>query len=280
VGWFTPAGPRNAQHWFRVGTVDVTTTVLITAVLAVFFILSAIAPAALTPLYLDTHLVLSGQVWRLVTWPLLNVVDASALFVVIMIAVYWWFGQSLEGLLGRTRYLTFTALVILVPAIVLLAVGAGSGKTIAIAEDGAWFLSSAVMVAYAATYPAARSMFGVPFWIVAAVIVGVNALQLISVRDTFGLLFLLLILAVALIAARSFGLTHVRWIPSVPLPAFMTGHAPDRREEKKRRRATHLEVVRTTDINSILDKIAEQGINSLTRDERERLDEHSRNQRG
>lgn len=274
MSWYSPTGPRNAGHWFRVGAIDVTTTVLVTAVVTVLFILSAFAPGILRPVYLDTHLVLGGQVWRLLTWPLANVVGPQALLVALMIFIFWWFGQSLEKLLGRTRYLGFLTVDILLPAIVLTAVGAASGYDLPPA--GMYFLSSGVIVAFAATYPGAQSWFGLPFWVITAVILGVNALQLVAAGDWFGLLFLALVIAVALVAARSYGLTRLSWIPHVPLPAVMTGDH-SHREEKKRRKASHLKVVRDTDINTLLDKIAEHGINSLTREERQRLDEHSRN---
>ena len=274
MSWFTPTGPRNNQHWFRVGTVDVTSTVLITGLAAALFVISAFAVAVLRPLYLDSHLVLTGQVWRLVTWPLVNVVDNQALLTVLMFVVFWYFGQSLEGLLGRTRFLTFLALVIVLPAVVITLIGSAGGG-IQMAGSGMYFLSASVLVAYAATYPTARSWFGVPFWVITAVILGVNALQLVANGQMLGLLFFGLVIATALIATRSLGLTRLAWIPHVPFPGFMTGdHSA--RDSRKRRKASHLEVVRADDINSLLDKIAEHGINSLTREERARLDEHSR----
>ncbi len=267
------------QHWFRVGTVDVTTTVLITALATVSIFVYAIDPGLLEPLVFYSNGVAPGQVWRLLTWPLTNVPD---IWVVLGIVMFYWFGQGLEQLLGRTRFLHFLVILTLVPAagdtlFTVLTTHAVASLTTPLAIiGGITFLASGVVVAYAATYPTARAFYDIPFWALAAVMLGLSALQYTGTRSWDYLVFLLLMVLTALIGARSFGLSRLTWIPKLPLPAIVSGDR-SRTEERQRRRKTKLRVVRDTEINRLLDKIAAHGIESLTREERHRLDEHSRN---
>ena len=95
-------GPNDP--WFRIGTLDVTTTVLvILTCVASMFVWAIEGPEheVLDKLILWPDLVLDGQVWRVATWPVPNAPD---IWLVIMLAVFWYFGTEVEGLLGRVRF--------------------------------------------------------------------------------------------------------------------------------------------------------------------------------
>lgn len=262
------SNPGSGERWFRVGTVDVTTTILITALASLSIFVYAADPALLSYAALYSPLVSGGQLWRLVTWPLVN---PPAVMAVVQIVIFWYFGSNLERVLGRIRFLWMVGIVTLIPALGGTLFAVLTGQPLAVLGIG--FLADAIIVAFVAANPMARSFFDIPFWILCAVFLGLDVLQYTGVRAWGNLLFLLLVIAISLLAARSFGISLLTWIPRISLPAVVGGDHSGR-QTRKRARAAKLSVVRSNDIDSLLDKIAEHGIGSLTADERRRLDDH------
>ena len=77
-GRFNLSFPGRRDHddpWFRVGTVDVTTAVLVPALCVLSMLIWAVDPSLLAHLDLWPPDVRNGQVWRIVTWPLANEPD-------------------------------------------------------------------------------------------------------------------------------------------------------------------------------------------------------------
>src|SRR6476469_7558196 len=91
-----PSSRDRSDPWFRIGTVDVTTTVLVAALCVVSFFVYAIDRELLQHLYLvlnDSYgigSVKGGQLWRLITWPIANEPD---IFVALSIAIFWYLGS-------------------------------------------------------------------------------------------------------------------------------------------------------------------------------------------
>ena len=268
-----------------------TTTVLIAGLATISIFVYAVNKSVLVYLALISNDVFGGQIWRLATWPMF--VEPPFLAPVIGIALFWYFGKQLEHLLGRTKFLAFVAMLVLIPAVgaTVLTELAGSG----IGLGGIRFLEDGVIVAFVAAYPTARSFFNLPLWVLAAVILGIDALQYIGDRLWEYVLFLALVIATALIGSRSLGVSELEWIPKVPLPAFITGdpyqkanRARERTQRRTRRskgadviamsprQTKHLDRADQADMDRLLDKIAASGIDSLSAEERRRLDDHSR----
>ena len=274
MGQFRFMGPRSGQHWFRVGTLDVTTTVFVTALCVLSFVVWAVSPSLLAPLVLLPYEVTHGKVWELVTWPFAN---APSLQAAVAIAIFWWLGSQLEAALGRIRFLWFLGVVTVLSAAILTAICALTNNY-AFGAGGITPLEFGVVAGFAAAYPGARFFFGIPFWILAAAVLAIEALSYIGSRLWTDFLFLVIIVAISLLLSRAFGAARQAWIPQIPLPSLVSGDR-SRRDAKRRRKAAHLRVVRDDDVNALLDKIAAHGIDSLSRDERRRLDEHSRSPR-
>ncbi|MSX56606.1 MAG: hypothetical protein F2772_13865, partial [Actinobacteria bacterium] len=73
---------RQRDGWFRIGTVDVTTTALMVGlgILSIFWY--AIDKVTLGKLVFTGVWVRSGDIWRLATWPIANPLDQQGLWVV------------------------------------------------------------------------------------------------------------------------------------------------------------------------------------------------------
>jgi len=200
-----PGRRGEDDPWFRIGSVDVNTSLLAALICAVSMFVWAASPSLLEPLVLWPDDVRGGQAWRLVTWPFAN---APNLWTVITIAMLWYFGKELERLVGRNRFAILLLLLAVVPGLV--------GTVLDIPQAGIRPVEIAIFCLFAVEYPNIRFFFGIQAWVIAAVIVGIEVLQLLGLRESDRIVLLFVSLATAAIAGRSFGLLgEQQWIPSL-----------------------------------------------------------------
>ena len=146
-------GPNDP--WFRVGNLDIGSAALLGLMCAVSVFVYAFEPRdkpVLRSLVLFPDKVTSGQVWRIVTWPLANGLDERLLWVIISIAVLWYFGGKLEEQVGRTRIAWFLAMIIVIPGLV--------GTVLDLPQAGVHTVQLVVLLTYIAEYPNVRFFFG------------------------------------------------------------------------------------------------------------------------
>jgi hypothetical protein len=243
----------------------------------------------------------NGHVWQLVTWPVAN---GPSIWTVIDVAMLYIFGREIERAVGRRGYLWFVGALALLPGLVatgLDVILSGTPDGTRFLPDGLFLFATGVFIAFVAAYPRAMGFFGIPLWVFGAVFVGVDVLQYVGEDRMEELAVLLVIVGIALLGARAFGISELTWIPKVPLPSFVTNRPTAHATRKPHRRSagrgsrrgsgdviamrppnstpTSAELLRQAEIDILLDKINEHGIGSLTPEERRRLDEHSRRMR-
>jgi hypothetical protein len=267
-----PSNRDRTDPWFRIGSLDVTTTVLIAALSVVSFFLYAASKTAFAKFILIPDDVIHGQVWRVVTWPLAN---EPSIWQVITIAIFWWFGSQVEAQLGRVHNLWMVALTVIVPGIIA-----------ALTDVPIWDLRTleiAIFVIFVLERPTMPFFFGIPAWVLAVVFVGIDVLQLLADRLMERLLVYLAALVIALLTARAFGmLDEMQWIPKIPLKKR-------RRKAKRSGRGqvvvdgpwsssppTYTPMQDQAEVDRILDRISQVGMQGLTADEKRRLNEASK----
>jgi membrane associated rhomboid family serine protease len=304
---FSVPGRRSqSDPWFRIGNLDVTTTVLVIMMAVASMVVWALEGPEhpiLEKLVLLPDEVLNGQVWRVATWPLVNNPD---IWFVIMLAVFWYFGSELERLLGRNRFALFLLLITVIPGVL--------GAVLDLPQAGMRAIELSVFLVFVAEYPFARFFFNIPAWVVAAVIVGIEFIQLLGDRDERGILFRLISIAVAAVTARTMGLaSSLPWIPALPIGSHRDGSsqrsATKSRGKSRRRSSGGGEVVRgpwsppsrsgpvgvaplpqppgasseavadQAELDALLDKISAVGMDGLSADEKRRLNELSKRMR-
>ena len=283
-----PSNRDRSDPWFRLGTLDVTTTVLIAALCVVSFFVYAADKTILYNLYLIpsenflTGSVKEGQVWRLLTWPIAN---EPSIFVALSIAIFWYLGSRIEAQLGRVRYLWLILLVTLIPALAATALDVNI--------FGIRSLEIAIFVVFVCENPKMPFFFGIPAWILAVVIVGIDVLQLLGDRQSEQLVVYLLSIVVAVWTARSMGmLNDFQWLPQIPIPGG--GRTRGGRGGKRRKAVrgsgagpivvdgpwpttpVYRPMQDQAEVDQILDKIALVGMDGLTNDEKKRLNEASK----
>ena len=280
-----PSSRGHSDPWFRVGTVDVTTTIIVAFLCVVsFFVYAADKATWIYGALIGTE-VKHGQVWRLVTWPLLNQPD---IWVAVGIAIFWWFGKQVEAQLGRVHYLWLLLLITLIPAAI--------GTFLDTGAFGIRWLEIPIFVIFVCENPKAPFFFGIQAWVLAVVIVGIDILQLIGDRLSEQLLMYVAAIVVGVWTARSMGMINdFQWLPKIKLPGGGRG-----RSGRKRRSAgggggrsggssgpvvvdgpwpttpIYRPMQDQAEVDQILDKIALVGMEGLTADEKKRLNEASK----
>src|SRR5213079_466711 len=109
--------------WMGRYPVDVTTILVglhVICAIATALIVGFIHGGALNYLMFDSAQVLSGQVWRLVTYALIHPLNGYALlwFAVEMYMLFF-FGREVERFIGQRAYIWLYALLLLAPALIL-----------------------------------------------------------------------------------------------------------------------------------------------------------------
>jgi membrane associated rhomboid family serine protease len=283
----SPQRRGPSDPWFRVGQVEVTTTVFVTALGVLSMFVYAVSPALLEPLILFTKLVREGQLWRVVTWPIANEPSLSS---VITLAVFWYFGRSLEELFGRVRFTRFLVAVAVIPAVLLVILSLVS-PSLEVFAVGLRLVELGVFVSFVAERPNTRFFFGIKAWIIAAVFVGIDVLQLLGQRGWGSLLLLFFILATSLLLTRAYGYAADQaWIPKLALP----NKAQSKTRKFKPVKGSPVvrgpwgesglppvsDMASQAEMDRLLDKIAASGMDSLTAEEKRRLKAHSKRLRG
>lgn len=251
--------------WFRLGRLDVSTSVLVGLIGVVSGVVWVIVPDIYQLLLYHPSLVVAGQAWRIATWPL-----ANTIWVVLSAIILWYFGTELERLVGRLRMLwliigTWAGLTIAFTLVALMP--ALSGSYLA----GLGLIQFAIMLLWIAEYPNRPFFFGIPAWIFGTVILALQALSMVAMRDYGGLLSMLFSLVLVAVMARRFGLLSAYdWIPGKPTvrtaPPARTRHEPRSRVRQEQRRASDRE-----QLDALLDQINDHGIQSLTDAQRKEL---------
>jgi membrane associated rhomboid family serine protease len=280
---------RDASDpWFRIGTLDITTTMLVVIACVASLFVWAISQDVHQYLWLIPDDVKHGELWRLLTWPIANVPD---LWTVITIAIFWYFGKQVEGMLGRNKFAIMLLLLAVIPGIV--------GVLLDTPQAGLAPIELAVFLVFVAEYPFVRFFFNIPAWAIGAVVVGIQVLQYLGNRDRNSIILLFVTIAVAALTARSMGLAQsLPWIPKIPYPS---------RSRRQRRRtgrrgngdvisgpwgsSTRTEPYRGSlpqpprpaedprdqaELDDLLDKISAAGMEGLSAEEKRRLNELSK----
>lgn len=245
---------------------------LIVIVYCALMIVTAIGGGHLTPLlmWLDfsSERVLSGQVWRAVTYGWFNVPSLRFAFDMLILV---WCGRELERTFGRRGFGLLYGGIYLTAPVVLTLLGlfrpTGLGG-----QPG----SLALFVGFATQFPGMPVFFNLLAKWAALILVGLFTLIALAARDWTSLLLLWSTCGFAHAFVRhqqgdlplpSFRLFRrrpkLRVLPDLP-PAARTAPAPAARTPREQ--ATMAEV------DALLDKIAVSGIGSLTPQERAKLE--------
>jgi membrane associated rhomboid family serine protease len=213
--------------------------------------------------------------WRMVTYMLLHAGGFHILFNLLWL---WWMGQAVENTLGTRHFLLIYIGSGIGGALVngLLALALGSTSLIpTIGASGAVF---GVMVAFAMLYPTAPIMLLLLPPIQARyVVAGFIALDILFLNSNDN------VARVVHLGGAASGWLLMRYTTKAGMDRFVSmfsGWTKRRGPKNKRMRpvvdATIIEEIDQSEIDRILDKIAQNGYSSLSDDEKKRLFDSSK----
>ena len=288
---------RPNDGWFRAGRFDLTTTDILCALAVASMFLWGVFRDAWNKLPFVPTLVRDFEVWRLVTWP---IATEPAIWPLLGIVFFWLFGQQLEALFGRGKFVAWVLALTIVPALILTALGPLANSIDFMIQYGLSGLFLGGIWVYAATYPGVKWFEVVPLWALAAVFTVLNLLQFMGNDETGQIIFLLVSIGVALVAGRSLGLATGWPIPHLPLDGVGTSARPKKKKKPKSARSSGAPksggVVQgpwknapapmpppsapspadQIELDALLDKIGANGMESLSADEKKRLNDLSK----
>lgn len=200
--------------------------------------------------------------WQYVTYAFVN---PPTLGFVVQLFMFAWFGRDVEKFLGRKSFaLLYLLLLLAVPAFLSL-VGLVGGN---LPYFGSGALHFSIFLAFALIYPRAEIFFGIEARWIAMILVGIFSLGYIAFHQWVDLAMLW----------WGFGVAAA-WLKYEGVASLQTPALDDYLQ--RRQSAKHLKLVKPAprkesglheSIDPILDKIAKQGIGSLSRGERDKLE--------
>ena len=279
MSWLS--GSDQERPWFHIRSYGVGTSDFVAAVALLMMAVYAISPYAVTVLALSPLAVLHGFVWQVVTWPVAN---GPSLTTIWNAAVFWFTGRQLERELGKRRF-GWLLLGITLSGSILAVLLALSFRVDAPVLMGLGTLALIIVLIFILENPRMPFFFGIPAWVIGLVIVVLPLLSYAAARYWVGLLHFVLSLLVAAVIAKYAGLLS-RY-------AFIPGHEYTPRERRRRRKASPprpgssgaSNVVQgpwigpeppareDEEMDALLDKIMDRGLQALTPRERKRLEE-------
>lgn len=287
MSWLS--GSDQERPWFRIRSYGVGTTDFVAGVSLLMMVVFALSPVFVSYLALSPDRVLHGFVWEVVTWPLANAPD---FFVLLNIVVFWFTGRQLERDLGKGRY-GWMLLAITVAGSVLAVLLALSFRQDAPFLAGIGTLALIVVLLFIAENPRMPFFFGIPAWVLGLVMVIIPLLQLVGSRSWISLLQFVLNLMVAAVIAKFAGL--LRQYKFIPGHTYTPGQRKRPRGVPREERRRHGPAARAgsspsnvvqgpwvgpepparedEEMDALLDKIMDHGLESLTARERRRLEE-------
>lgn len=270
---------RNYEHnepitW--IGQVPVYLATVLAGVQAVSMILTSVAMAVGGPLISGNSFLAplvfsfpesvgSLALWQFVTYAFVNPPD---LFYVIQLFMFAWFGSEVEKFLGRRSFAWMCGLLLIAMPALLCGFGL---LGVVMPYQGAGALNFAVFLAFVVIYPRAQIFFGIEARWIAAVLMAINSLQCLAGNAWAQLIMLWWGLAVVVLWLKFEGLASLA-TPSV-------SEIVRRKHSEKKLKVVRQEKTKPApepgvhdSIDPILEKIARQGIGSLSRAEREKLE--------
>ena len=292
---------RPNDGWFKAGDYDATTTDIMCALAIVSMFIYGLGRSLFDRLIFFGPSVREFEFWRVVTWP---IAEQPTFFGLLGVVFFWLFAQQIEALFGRNKFVIWVLSVATIPAIALTLLGALNNQFDATSAGlglSTMFLGG--IWVYAATYPGVKWFEVIPLWALAGVFTALRLLQYSGDRATGAVLFLLVSIAVALFAGRSLGMATGWPIPHIDLSGIGSGSSSPTRATKsrglKRKRSKSSGGMKVVDgpwknapaptappvgpsaaeqaeLDGLLDKIGESGMDSLSGSEKKRLNDLSK----
>lgn len=272
----------RGENWqpplFKLGKLPINVTALVILLQVIGMLVFTAAPSQTASLAVfEPSQFLSGQVWQAFSYPFF---EPPSLLLILGLYFFYRFGGMVEEALGRSRYVRLLCAVMLTPPVVVVLAHLLSVPGYLV---GSHLPHLAIFVAAIAMMPNAPMAFlNIPIKWLAVVFVGVALLQFLMMRNLGACIALISVVYLAIWWMKQAG--HVsQWgvVEDVmgPRPQRTRGKKAGKKKrayEKKIKPRTKVSSSKNKKVDRILDKINEEGLHSLTEEERKLLQEASK----
>lgn len=267
------------SYW---GRVPVYVTTLVTAAFVVGVVLTAILVAAASPalgwLGLTVPLMAYWSLWQCITYVF---IETPSFFTPLGLMCFYSFGVGIETHIGRQQFIRLLLVLTLVlPASFLLLYALQAGPS---AYKGNYMLLVGLVIAFSTLYPNTEFWGWVPMKYVAFVCLFCGSLMEIAARQFLHLLSLWVVALAAYLFIRN----YQGFGPLALVSEWWANRGTSLRLVKKPQLQRSFRTVRKTqptdpraEVDKILEKIANEGISSLSEREKQILEEASRRMKG
>jgi len=257
--FFIPSG-QGPVTWWKGKPIYITTILILIHVVALVittFMLGVRADLLIQNLACSATNFLQGKLWSLFTFPILQV---PSFWIFIELLMLWMFGMQVEQIMGWKKYLRFYLVLCFSPAVAMLLFAPIIRGTL-VGTDAANF---SIFIAFATFYPDAPMLFNTKAKWWAWGLLSLIFLQSFASHDVTGITTLCTA-GVAYTILRFQGVQGgfswvSRWKENRQLKRW------EAMNQKRHEESTEYYVQNRVD--PILDKIAREGIQSLTNEER------------
>ncbi|NNM30740.1 MAG: hypothetical protein HKO57_14565 [Akkermansiaceae bacterium] len=272
------------QQWrpplFMIGRIPIHAAglVVLLQIVGMLVVVVAGSQAFMQQVYFHPEFFLAGKIWTPVSYAFF---EPPGIMFVIGLYFFFHFGSAVENGLGRQRFLSLCLILLFLPPAILLGCHFLALRSSPLA--GSYIPHLSVFMAFCAMHPNVPSFFGVRIKWFGLVFLAIGTLQLVGAREWPMVLALLATVAAAVSYVRKAGYTERFGLDEEllgpgrriqvpkPKPRRKAGRKPRRKPESKLRPRSKVARKRDSEVDRILDKINEEGLHSLTDDERKLL---------
>jgi len=256
--WFPESKDRLPLTWWKQQPVYLAAIIALIGVVSMV-VFAVLGSSVMGRFVFSASALQRWEVWTAVSYVLVN---PPSLWALLGCYLLWSFGEAVERHLGRRAFVRMLLFLLASSPLFITLLHLISGRDMGCA--GMMQLEFGVFIAFATLYPRAKIsiiILTLDAWVMAAIFVGINALQCLAARDWISLLLLAANVGTAYAFIR-FEKGELK-LPSMPkLIPKVTKPAQSSKSS-------------TPGVDDILDKISRHGMQSLTAEERRILDQAS-----
>ncbi|MGF1678268.1 MAG: rhomboid family intramembrane serine protease [Candidatus Methylacidiphilales bacterium] len=280
--WPSPSGSYGPLTYLRGFPVDVTTLLVlahIVGMMAMAMTVSLMPGGSLQSVSqfvmwfgFDPSGAFLGKPWTIMTYPFVHNIAAEHIFFAVDMLIFYWFGREVERHIGHSAFLWFYALLVVLPAMAMAVIGLLIPAPMLF---GSRTLHFAVFIGFVTIYPNVQFFFGLVARWLAVGFLAIFTLKYLMTREFMMLSFLWTSTVLAWFLLKSAGVRGgFSWMES------LHGWREKRHDDKIRNSQRVYDERRqqeTQTVDALLEKISRQGMQSLSREERDILDRASKN---
>ncbi|MEM9444486.1 MAG: DUF6576 domain-containing protein [Verrucomicrobiota bacterium] len=263
----------SRQPLFYLGNIAFDATTLLIAIHIISMLLCTVVLAfdhtsLLGALHCNIINLSEGFIWTPFTYSFVHYISTEHIWFAIEMLMFWWFGREVEAFISTKNFGWLYALLIIVPAFIMVLVSVFSGVPYDLWGSKAIHFS--IFLGFAIIYPNAMLLFNIPAKWIAIIFLSIYSLAYLAQGAWLELLYTWTTVGTCYLCLKASGVRGgfnvSEWLASQKEKSEV-------KKFKERERAYKQQQIKHSEsVDAILEKISQQGINSLSDSEKATLE--------